>query len=56
MLVSMLVRVKNFINICFLSNSFSQNMYYIKDNTVKSLKTVRNNTNLVLLFNDKDSS
>lgn len=31
-------------------------MCYIKDNTVNSLKTVRNNTNLVLLFNDKDSS
>lgn len=31
-------------------------MCYIKYNTVNSLKTVRNNTNLVLLFNDKDSS
>ena len=37
------------------TNKFTQNIYHSKDNTVKSLKDIRNNENIVILSGDKDS-
>ena len=37
-------------------DKFTQNIYHSKDNTVKSLKDIRNNKNIVILSGDKDSS
>ena len=38
------------------SNTFTQNIFRDKDNSFKSLGKLRNNTNIVLLSGDKDSS